>query len=312
MIRIGVIGAGRWGMNLIRTFQELGHLYAVAETSTSLRSALAVHYPQARLYASHKDLLESGAEAVIIAAPATDHYPLAKQSLEQGLDVFMEKPMTLTSAEAEDLVQIAKGKGRVLMVGHLLVHQPAVQWIRKAIGKGMIGRVHSLAHTRRKLGKIRKAENVLWSLGVHDLAVCLHLLDADPVEVKAYGKRLIQRDIEDEVELHLTFPYGVKASLYCSWLWPEQERRLLIRGTEGMFVYEEEHQTVTLHRKWVKDDLNIEDKNREVVFTGHAQPLLLECRHFIDCVKNRAVPLTDGESGAAVIRVLEQAMQEVD
>lgn len=312
MIRIGVIGAGRWGMNLVRTFRELGHLYAIAETSKSLRKDLVTHYPEVLIYDSHKDLLESGVHAVVIAVPAPDHYLLAKQSLERGLDVFVEKPMTLTSKEAEDLVQIANRKGQVLMVGHLLVHQPAVQWIGKAIRKGIIGKVHSLAHNRRKLGTIRTGENVLWSLGVHDLAVSLYLLDADPIEVKAYGKRLIQHDIEDEIELHLTFPHGVKVSLSCSWLWPEPERSMLIRGTEGMLVYKEEHQTVTLCRTRVAKDLHIEDKNREVVFKGHANPLLLECQHYIDCVKNRTVPLTDGKSGTAVVRVLERAMQEIE
>ena len=175
---------------------------------------------------------------------------MASAALEAGKDVFVEKPMTLTAAESAKLIELAESNDqRVLMVGHLLLYQPAIQWIKKQLDEGMLGEVFSLHQERLKLGRARYIENVTWSLGVHDLAVLLFLTDEDPDSVFASGHCGLQERVEDDVYVHLHFPSGIRAHLHNSWLWPENRRGLTIVGEKGMLVYDEVNQRVIHHRK---------------------------------------------------------------
>jgi predicted dehydrogenase len=310
MRKIAVIGAGQWGKNLVRTFAELGALAAVAEASAVIRADVGASYPEVPFYESYDPILQNeDITAVAIATPVATHFAIAREMLLAGKDVFVEKPMTLFVDEAEELHRLARGLGRILMVGHLLLYQPAIQWIKRYIADGELGEVYSLHQQRSKLGRVRTVENVLWSLGVHDVAVLLHLVGAEPVQVAVSGQRVLQREIEDDVHLHLTFASGVQAHLHTSWLWPEQERNLVVIGQRGMLVYDEIAQTVTLHRKTIEADLSERDLGSEVVFEGHAEPLRVECAHFLECISTRRTPLSDGENGIAVIRVIEEAME---
>lgn len=307
-MKVAVVGAGAWGKNLVSTLNKLGCLGPVAEASEALRSKLAETYPAIDLRADFKELLaDSNVKAAAIATPAHTHHAIAKALLEAGKDVFVEKPMTLAASESEDLVEIARRNGRILMVGHLLMYQPAIHKIKELIKSGAIGRVFTIHQQRSKLGRARAVENVLWSFGVHDVAVLLDLVGETPSGVQVSGHCGLQQGIEDDVYLHLSFPSGVKAHLHNSWLWPDVARWLLVVGSEGMLVYSETGQKVTLHRKKIDAALNNVDEGEDVVFQGSSEPLILEMTHFMKCVEDRSKPLSDGQNGLDVVRVLEQA-----
>lgn len=309
---VAVIGAGQWGQNLVRTLHALGALAAVADTSPGLRAALALRYPNLALYADYRSLLDSQIQAVAIATPAQTHYEIARAAIEAGKDVFVEKPMTLSATDAEALAALAAAHERILMVGHLLLYQPAVQWIKSHLESGLLGTVRSLHQERLNLGRARAFENVLWSFGVHDVAVLLYLVGTGPTRLDVTGQRVLQNGIEDDVYLHLTFASGIQAHLHVSWLWPEKRRRLAVVGSKGMLIYDEADQTVTLHQKSIGQDLTISDKGSEVVYRGSGEPLRLELEHFLDCMHRRMPPRSDGTTGVAVIRVLEEASRRLE
>ncbi|MCH7945908.1 MAG: Gfo/Idh/MocA family oxidoreductase [Armatimonadetes bacterium] len=307
-MRVGVVGAGAWGKNIVRTLHELGALAAVTDASEETRNALTEPCPGVELFADFGKMLAADIGAVAIATNAPSHRALAKAALERGKHVFVEKPMTLCSAEAEELCKLADERELVLMVGHLLLYQPAVDFIKEAIGGGKVGKLLGLNHERLNLGRARNVENVLWSLGVHDIAVCLHLAGEAPDSVHFEGLDALQPGIADDTRLSLKFPSGAKAHIHNSWLWPERRRMLTVIGSEGMLVYDELAQTVTHHKKSISvPGLQNQDDGSELVYEGAGQPLTLEMRHFIDCATTGKKPTTDGWSGLEVVRVLEQA-----
>lgn len=309
-ISIAAIGAGAWGRNLVRTLDQLGVLRVVAESAVSLRSPLQETYPHLEMVEDAHSLLDrSDIHAVTIATPAPTHHALARAFLLAGKDVFVEKPMTLTSAEAADLVQIAEENQRILMVGHLLLYKPAIAFIRDFLAAGRLGRVFTLHQERAKHGKARAVENALWSLGVHDVAALLHLADATPSSVSASGHAGLRPEMEDDVYLHLGFEDGRMAHLHSSWLWPEDRRRLTVIGALGMLVYDEKAESVTLFHKSIDSDLMNVDLGSDVVFQGDPafQPLAAELTDFIECVQTRRTPRSDGRQAVAVVQVLEQA-----
>ena len=310
--KVGLIGAGGWGRNIARTFYELGALAGIAELRPELRSELRFRYPDVPLYIDHRTLLQSDVTAVAIATPAATHPTLVKEALEAGKHVFVEKPLAFSQGEAEELVSLAREREKILMVGHLLLYQPAMRWIKDFLDSGELGTIWSIHQERLNLGTVRTVENALFSLGVHDLAVLLYLVGRAPQRIRAWGQTVLQERIEDDVHLHLEFSDGIQAHLHCSWLWPEKQRRLLIIGECGMLIYNEVDQTVVLHKKQVKPDLSISDEGSEIVFQGHGEPLRLELEHFLECVSQGKRPLSDGESAIPVVGVLEEALRQLE
>lgn len=304
-MKIAVIGAGNWGINLVRNLRDLGALSHVAEAVPGLRNRVRGEADEVDLLDDYRPLLEADIDGVAIATPVPTHAAIAGEFLAAGKDVFVEKPMTFTVAEAEDLVASAEQHGRVLMVGHLLLYQPAIAWLKKYLDAGKLGRVFSFHQERMKLGRARAAENVLWSLGVHDVAVLLYLSGTPPVATTFSGHCGLQENIADDTYLHMEFPGEVKAHLHNSWLWPENRRRLTVVGEKGMLVYDEVAQNVILHRKSIDSDLQNQDLGEEVLFEGSGQPLRLEMEHFIECINTRETPRSDGSNGLDVVRVLE-------
>ncbi|HLO02028.1 MAG TPA: Gfo/Idh/MocA family oxidoreductase [Symbiobacteriaceae bacterium] len=306
--QVGVIGAGRWGQNLVRTFHALQALGGVAEANPALHERIAADVPGVPLYLDYRELLGAPIPAVVIATPVPSHYELARAALLAGKDVFVEKPLALKSAEAEALVALAEAQGRLLLVGHLLLFQPAMPFIKAYLESGQLGRVVSLHQERLNLGTARSVENALWSLGVHDVAVQLYLLGAAPDQIAATGQAVLQVGIEDDLHLHLRFPNGAQAHLHAAWLWPEKRRRLVVIGTEGMLSFDEGEQSVTLHRKRITPALRHHDAGSEVLFRGGGAPLTSEAEHFIAAVQSQTrSALIDGAHGAQVVRVLEAA-----
>ena len=304
-MRIAVIGAGNWGRNLVRNLSDMDVLSHVVEQKADHLKEISSQFSEVECLDSFDSLLESNIDAVAIATPAQSHYEIASAFLKAGKDVFIEKPMTLCSKEASELVDIAKLNNSILMVGHMLLYQPAIQFIKTYLEEGHIGQIYHLHQERLKLGRVRSKENVIWSLGVHDIAVLLYLAGSVPEEIKCSGHSGVQEQIQDDAYVHMTFQSGTKAHLHSSWIWPENSRRMRIIGSKGMLVYDEMKQIVTLHKKRIGEDLENIDEGEETLFEGSAQPLRLEMEHFVHCIKIRETPISDGLSGLAVIRVLE-------
>lgn len=310
-MKVGVIGAGQWGRNLIRSFHRLGVLSGVAEVDEERREAIAQEYPNIPVYQDYRELLSLDLSAVVVATPAPTHYSLAKEALLAGKDVFVEKPFTLSRAEAQELVNLAERGERILMVGHLLLYDEVIQWIKDYIGEGNLGNIAFLTQERLKFGRVRNQENVLWSFGVHDIAVLLYLLEKVPEEVEATGQSFVQKSIEDDVYVHFRFQDGIHAHLHVSWLWPEVRRCLTVVGTKGMLVYNERERKVELHRKSVTSELVHIDEGDMVVFEGKREPLLAECVHFLECIAERKDPLSSGRSAIEVIGLLERIEEDL-
>ncbi len=305
-MKVAAIGAGAWGKNIIRSLSELDVLAAVIDLSPEKCAEYAQIYPAITTHRDYREAVAADYDAFVIATPTPLHYEIARAALEADKDVLIEKPMTATSLQAKTLVQLAEERGRILMAGHLLLYQPAINWIKEFLDAGKLGPLYSVHQERLGLGRARPLENVLWDSGVHDLAVLLMLVGNVPCGIRASGHRIVQPTVEDDVYVHLEFPCGVRANLHSSWLWPETQRRLVVRGAEGMLVYDELEQSVTLHRKGITPDLHNRDDGSEIILRGNGQPLKLELQHFLERVQDRQPPLSDGRSALQVIEVLEQ------
>ncbi|MEG3065033.1 Gfo/Idh/MocA family oxidoreductase [Acetomicrobium sp.] len=310
-IKVAVIGAGNWGKNIVKNFYELGALSAIVDEDEGRLNKVGKDYKGVHLLTSLNDLWKMDIPAVAIATSAPTHYEITKTALSKGRDVFVEKPFTLNASQAEELVTLAKSSGRIIMVGHLLLYQPAIRWIKDCILKNTLGKLYFLHQERLNLGRARRGENALWSLGVHDVAVFLDLVGRNPQRVEVVGQPVLQKDVEDDVYLHLAFSGGVAAHLHASWLWPEKHRRLTAVFERGMLVYDEIAQTVTLHKKYINSKLENMDEGQQVVFKGNSEPLKLELKHFIECCQSRQRPYSDGESAVGVIKILEEASNKL-
>jgi len=311
-MKVAVVGAGNWGRNLVRAFHELGALAAVVDADPERLQEVGESYPEVACFPDLGTMLgKTDIHGVVVAAPAEAHYELARQALLAGKDVFVEKPLALSASHAEELVGLAGRLGRVLMVGHLVLYQPAVRCLKECLESGRLGRVHSIHAERLKLGRVRRVEDVLWSFAVHDVALLVYLFGGEPEKAEARGQAVLQPGIADDVYLHLEFPGGVHGHIHVSWLWPEQRRRLTIVGSEAMLVYDEMDGTVILHQKRIDPGLAVCDEGSEVVCRGGGEPLLLECRDFLEAVVRRSVPVASGAQGVAVVKVLGMATQSL-
>ncbi|MEM9118920.1 MAG: Gfo/Idh/MocA family oxidoreductase [Cyanobacteria bacterium P01_F01_bin.56] len=306
-----VVGSGHWGKNLVRNFEELDCLSGVVEIDATLQERMQLNHPKVPLYRSLEAALATDVTAIVLATPAPTHLELAMTALQAGKDVFIEKPMTLRALEARQLAEYAEAHERILMVGHLLLYQPAIAWMRNYLRSGQAGTVRHVATHRLNLGKVRTVESVWWSLAPHDVSIVLDLLGQPELSsVNAIGYARLQPGIEDEVQVDLTFASGQTAHLHCSWQWPLKQRGTIVIGDRQMLVYDEIQQTVTVHNKHIDDQLNAVDDGAQLIDIAEAQPLKLECQHFLDCIATRQHPHSDGWNGVAVVDIL-QRVEEV-
>jgi len=308
---VAVAGCGAWGRNHVRTLNGLGALAGVVEVLPPLREKIKAEYPEIRVWSSLEQAFPC-ADGIVVATPASSHAALAAKALAAGKAVLVEKPMTLSVREAQALVAMAREAGRPLMVGHLLLYQPAVQELKRLLDASAVGRVLRIHQERLNHGRVRSTENVLWSLAPHDLAVLCYLMDGVPHAVRTTGAAFLQPGIHDDVHLDLAFSQGRSAHIHAAWYWPGKRRGLRILGTDGMIAYNEADQSLTLHRKRLKGGdppagLAPVDEGSERVFEGAGDPLRLEDQHFLDCLATGARPLSDGSSGVEVVRILEEA-----
>jgi len=315
MVKIAVVGAGRWGRNHVRTFHQLGALGAIVEVDPKLREALAQDFPDIPVYDRLEPILnDHQISGVSVATPAETHYEIAKKLLLSGKNVLVEKPLTLFSKQAEDLHRLSLEKKLILMVGHVLLYHPAIQKIGELVAENRLGSLQYIYSNRLNLGTVRKEENSLWSFAPHDIAVINYLVGAEPVTVDAKGGVFLQPGIHDVTVTHLTYPKNIIAHIHVSWLHPFKEQRLVVIGDKSMIVFEDSRPTdkLILYPKgidWISGNPVTRDGGFEVIDFDSEQPLMAECRHFIDCITQNRTPRTDGANGIAVLKVLEKAQE---
>jgi len=325
-VRVAVVGAGEWGRNHVRTFAQMkgARLVAVCDLDDARLEAVRAQYPGVTTTTRYEEILrDASVEAVSIASFASEHFEQARQALEAGKHVLVEKPMTLRAAESEELVRVAQRTGRRLMVGHLLLYHPAVIKMKHLISSGDIGELFYLYSQRLNLGRVRKDENALWSFGPHDVAVAIHLFAAEPAVVTAKGAAYLQKGVVDVVFVTLHFPGKKMAHIHLSWLDPHKVRRTTVVGSRKMVVFDDMEPTdkIRIYDKGVDvrpeavssdDYLRVRFGDILIPHTGTGEPLRAECRHFLDCIRGKSVPLSDGAHGLQVIRVLTAAQQSLD
>lgn len=309
-IKVAVIGAGYWGKNLVRNFYELGVLSGICDSDRTKLLSLKKDYPDIALFNTIKELYKSEEiNAVAVATPAELHYRLAKEALLKGKDVFVEKPLSLSTDEAIELNRIANEKKRILMVGHLLQYHPAVLKLKEMVDDGELGKLYYIYSNRLNLGKIRQEENILWSFAPHDISVILMLTGQMPDEVSSFGGQYLQEKIADVTLSVLSFPSGVKAHIFVSWLHPYKEQKFVVVGSEKMAVFNDVEKKDKLmifpHKINWEGNIPVPDrKDAQAVEIDMSEPLKQECAHFIECIRLRMKPKTDGEEGLRVLKVL--------
>ncbi|WP_299402669.1 Gfo/Idh/MocA family oxidoreductase [Acaryochloris sp. IP29b_bin.148] len=310
MKKVGVVGAGNWGKNLVKNFYDLNALAGIAEMNPELRQTMASAYPDLPLYTDYQDALQTDLTAMVLATPAPTHYQLAKAVLAAGKDVFIEKPMTLNTQEAIELAEYADQQGRILMVGHLLLYQPAIAWMRDYLASGKAGKVLHVMAQRAKLGRARSEENVWWSFAPHDVSVVLDLLGNPKLKaIQASGHAMVQPGVEDNVHVDLVFENGQTAHIHASWYHPLLQRCTTILAERQMLVYDEVTQQVTVYDKSIDANLHNVDTGSWVADVATTQPLKLECQHFLECLETRQQPRSNGWNGVAVVEILENAQE---
>ena len=314
---VAVVGCGYWGKNLARVFSQLGELGCVCDTDSARFQTLAIEGDPPKFVNCLAAVLASADyEAVAVATPAATHYEVVKQCLTAGKDVFVEKPLALNAKQGEELVALAEQRGRILMVGHILLYHPAVIKLRQLIHQGALGRILYCYSNRLNMGLIRTEENILWSFAPDDISVMLHLLGEEPVSAQAEGQSYLTPGVVDITLSRLQFRSGVSGHIFVSWLHPSKEQKLVVVGSEQMAVFDDTAEQKLLlypHRvDWASRTPKAVKADAVAVELEKAEPLKQECQHFLDCVANRHAPLSDGCEGLRVLKVLDACRQSLE
>jgi predicted dehydrogenase len=322
-VRVGVVGLGYWGPNLARNFDGLpgAELRWICDASEEARARWTPQFPRTRVAAQLEELLaDDSLDAVVIATHVPSHAELALQVVEAGKHCFVEKPLAQTAADAEEVVAAAERSGRLLMVGHLLEYHPGIERLKEIADSGELGEIRYLYSQRVNLGKLRPDENALWSLGAHDVSVVLRLAGEEPSEMHAFGESYMRPGVEDVVFCYLRFPSGLAAHMHLSWLDPHKERRFTVVGSKRMATFDDMalERKLTVYDKGFDEDF--ESYGEYIARSGdiwsprvsNDEPLRLECRHFLERVRDGRPPRSDGESGVRVVRVLETLQRSLE
>ena len=319
-LRVGVIGCGYWGPQLIRNFYEMpdAELVGIAEARADRLDYARRHYPGVTLVTDYRQMLESDVQAVVVATPIQTHYAIAKDALSAGKHVLVEKPLASSVADAFMLTQLAREKQLTLMTGHTFLYNPAVQELRRIVQSGELGRIYYVDAARLSLGLFQRHVNVIWDLAPHDVSILFYVLDRIPVSVSARGSSFVQRGVTDVAYLEVIFDDGVAAQLHVSWLDPAKVRRITVVGDRKMAVYNDVSlaEKIRIYDKGV--DSPVTDNFGEfqlsyrhgaitIPYIPWQEPLRLECEHFVECVQTGVAPRTDATQGLEVVAVLEAA-----
>ena len=314
-VRIAVVGIGYWGKNLVRNFIQLGSLTVICDLDEKVLTSTNKKYPGLKTTNSFLDILsDNSVDAVVISTPAEMHYQMARDSLLADKHVFVEKPLALNVDQGKELLELSNDRKRILMVGHLLHYHPAVIKLKKLVKEGELGKIEYIYSNRLNLGRIRREENILWSFAPHDISVILGLTGEMPENACSLGGNYLHERIADVTLSHLSFPSGIKAHIFVSWLHPYKEQKLVIVGDRKMALFNDLNSNDKLivypHVIEWKDHLPTPNKKEgQIVPVDQVEPLKEECRHFIECITKNRQPWTDGIEGLKVLTVL-QACQE--
>lgn len=310
--RVAVVGCGYWGKNLVRVFAELGALAAVCDADATIRDGFATRYRVAGL-SFDEALADPAIDAVAIATPAATHADLALAALDAGKHVFVEKPLALDLDSARRVRDRAQTLGLTLMVGHLLRYHPAFVRLEELVAEGALGRLQYIYSNRLNLGKFRREENVFWSFAPHDISMILALVGEEPEDIRAVGHCYLHRRIADVTTTHLSFPSGVNAHVFVSWLHPFKEQKLVVVGSDGMAVFDdgepwESKLCIYRHRvAWRNGMPEPVKADRQGVELVRREPLTEECRHFLECIQAQRRPRSDANEAIRVLSVLQCA-----
>lgn len=309
---IAVIGCGHWGKNLVRNFAELGALAAVCDPNDQVAQSYAEQYSVGNL--SFAAILASPTiESVVLAVPAPLHGSMATEVMNARKHVYVEKPLAMNRIEAEAMIASAKENGVQLMVGHLLQYHPIFMAVRELVESGELGSLSYVYSNRLSFGKVRSEEDVIWSFAPHDISMILSLTGQEPELVRTESSCILQPHIADTATVHMEFKSALKAHISVSWLHPFKEQKLVVVGQSGMAVFDDTkpwNEKLALYRHIVQTTgglPSLEKAEVEYLEVPQSEPLKNECQHFINVVSDNTVPLTDGNEGLRVLKVLSAA-----
>lgn len=318
-IKVAVIGSGYWGKNLVRNYHALGRLALICDTNQATLEKFQQEYPGVQTCQALTDVLfRKEIPAVVVATPAETHFAIVREALEAGKHVYVEKPLVLDEAQGRELIRLAGEKGLTLMVGHLLHYHPAFVHMKELVRTGQLGRINYIYSNRLNLGKIRREENILWSFAPHDISMILALAGEQPAKVTATGGSFLHKNIADVTTTHLDFPSGLKAHIFVSWLHPFKEQKLVVVGDKKMAVFDDTKPwpgKLLLYPHAISWQSNMPvpvKADAEYVNLDEAEPLKIECLHFLHCVETGEKPATDGAEGLRVLEVLNAAQHSMD
>ena len=312
-----VIGAGYWGKNHIRTLYELGNLGGIVESNSETLKRFAEQYPDVKGYLSLGDALQDGQfSGFTVATPAETHFPLAKQIMEAGKHVLVEKPLTLQEDHAEELVRLSEENNVNIMVGHVLLFHPAIKKIKGLIDSGKIGKLQYIYSNRLNLGQVRTEENVFWSLAPHDISIFQYFTETFPEAIHASGSTFLQKGIHDSTLTQFKYPNGVEGHIFVSWLHPFKEHRLVVIGSEAMITFEDssEGKPLKLYAKKFDMAKGVPEKiDGPVTLIDYEQKMALteELQYFVDHLEGKKPNIANGNHALEVMKILIEASQQL-
>lgn len=333
MINVGIIGCGYWGPNLVRNLNlnKNVKIHTLCDLSDDKLKSMQRFYSQVNLTNDADNVFASKEiDAVVISLPAKLHFEFSKRALLSGKHCLVEKPLALSYKDAKELVAFSKKNEKVLMVSHTFLYNAAVRKLREYIENGEFGKVLYIYSSRLNLGIIRRDVNALWNFGPHDVSIICYLLNDVPCSISAKGLRCIHEDLEDVVFMNLDFKNGISAHLHLSWIDPKKVRETVVVGTNKMVIYDDtnaeailkifakgfdkisSYDSVPGYTNYGEFQLQLRNGDCLIPKINFKEPLKEECDHFIDCIINNKTPLTDGENGAMVVRVLELAQESLE
>lgn len=319
-LRIGVIGCGYWGPKLIRNFHELPEtrVAMVADLDETKLRRIGLTFPAVHTTTDMHELLTSEVEAVVVATPVSTHFEIAREALRHDKHVLVEKPLTATSGQGRELIELARQRDRRLMVGHVFEYNPAVRMVRDIVARGDLGDIYYIDMIRATLGLFQRDINVMWDLAPHDLSILRFILNQDPCSVSARGEAYIQPGIHDVAYISVNYPDAIQAHIRVSWLEPQKQRRITIVGSRKMLVYDdvepvEKIKIYDMGVEWPAGDalgggqLKYRYGDIQSPRVASAEPLQEECRHFAEAIRQGVNPQSSGDVGLKIVEVLELA-----
>lgn len=313
---ICVIGGGRWGQNHIKTLASLGYLSAIVESNPNRLKEMTMQYSGIKGYTNVDEAISASYDGYTLATPAETHYSIGKKIIEKGLNVMMEKPMTLTAKESKELVELARQTGSRLMVGHVLLFHPAIRKIKEVIKSGKLGKLFYMYSNRLNLGTVRTKESVFSSFAPHDISVLDYLAGSPACVIDAKGNYFLQNKIYDTTLTHLEYPDNVYAHIYVSWLHPYKQQLLIVVGSKGMISFDDstKEKEIYFYNKRIDFEKGIPIKVEnpsEVIPYERIMPLEEELKYFVEHLES-TIEINTGQAGYDVVRVLETVQKQIE